>query len=483
MKIKDILLKNSRDQVVLTTFNGDFTTKDILDRVDYYITFFKNEDLTGKKIGLLVPFIPEYLSLVLAVNQLGGTVVPLSWQFRKEDLTAVLKFLNPHIVFTITEFNSFSFGDVFKTWAEKSKKEVIIYQSTDCREWDMNTITGSIQPLEKDKIDFICCSSGSTGTPKGMVVSSETFNFTFEYFNDIIEIKESDCLFLNAPPTTVFGISALLNGIYNGCKVVFPDNFELTKMIKLMEENNCNKLISTPSIFKAIYQVAEGINPQVVKSIEVVGLAGEMVRENYVNLFNLMNDCKFVGMYGSSEIGGAMYCDLRGKIEFNVYKGIDYQINNNELLLKSPASFSYYYKNPELTKEVIDQKGWFYTGDLVQENDNGKIEIIGRKKDMIKKGGQQVIPGEIEQLLAKHEKVKQAVVIGAPHHVFGEQIVAFVVPNEKINNKEELYSYCSSNIARYKVPDHIEIIAEIPVSQGKVDKVSLNKLINRNMKE
>ena len=147
-------------------------------------------------------------------------------------------------------------------------------------------------------------------------------------------------------------------------------------------------------------------------------------------------------------------------------------------MLKSPAAFSHYYQNPQLTKEAFDSDGWFLTGDLVRHTESNKISIIGRKKDMIKKGGQQVIPGEIERVLMSHNKVKQAVGIVVAPRVFGEQIVAYVIldGDEKI---QELYEYCQKRIAGFKVPDYIEEVTEIPLVQGKADKLTLKKMFNQ----
>ncbi|MGG2199779.1 class I adenylate-forming enzyme family protein [Paenibacillus validus] len=464
------------DKVVLTTFSGHYTSRDIQAEMDRYISLLRPLELKGKKVGLLVPAIPSYAALVLAINELGGTIIPLSWQFRKEDLSAVLQFLDPHVVFSINTHNGFPFAEVMEAWAIGSGKETLLYTSDDCKEWKSKAIAGAERALEQDKIDFICCSSGSTGTPKGMVVGIHAFDFSFQLLKDFNELKPTDVVFLNAPPNSVFGIASLLTGIRSGVRIVFPDNFELPRMITLMQETACNKVVSTPSIFKAIYTFGQSLNPDVFKKIEFVGLTGEMMTEDYVKQFDLMQQCKFVGQYGSSELGGAMLCDLRQQLEFTVYDGVQYKVKEDELLLKSPAAFSGYYQNPQLTEQCFDEEGWFYTGDLVRLNEKNKLELIGRKKELIKKGGQQVIPGEVEKVLSQHAGVKQAVVIGAPHPVFGEQIVAFVVPQDDLRT-DDLYAFCRAKIAGYKVPDRIVAIAEIPVAQGKVDKITLRTMV------
>ncbi|MFB5087021.1 class I adenylate-forming enzyme family protein [Psychrobacillus sp. PGGUH221] len=476
--IKEIFFQNNNDGVVLSTFSSNYSANDIKSSMELYIDILQHEDLTGKKIGLLIPHVFSYLSLVLAINQLGGTIVPLSSQFRKEDLTAVLESLDPHYVFTVDEVDGFSFIDTFSLWADKSEKNTKIFRTDDYINWKTKEFAGSNRIFNAEKMDFICCSSGSTGVPKGIVVSAETLQFSLEFIMNVNKMQHGDRIFLNAPPNSVFGICALLSGIYSGAQIVFPDRYDLQGIVKLLEKKKCNKILSTPSIFKSIYQAANVLNPQVLKNLEIVSLTGEMMTDGIVDQFMNMDTCEFIGMYGSSEIGGAMYCNLREKIEFTVGEGIQYKLSENELLLKSPAAFSHYYQNPELTKMAYDTDGWFLTGDIVRESDSNKISIIGRKKEIIKKGGQQVIPGEIEKVLLSNEHVKQAVVFGVPHRVFGEQVVAYVVLEGK-ENVQELYGYCQKQIAGYKVPDYIEVILEIPLIQGKVDKLTLRTMFNQ----
>jgi acyl-coenzyme A synthetase/AMP-(fatty) acid ligase len=478
--IKDILFQNNNNGIVLSTFSNNYSANDIKNLTENYLNLLKNEDLTGKRVGLLIPHVGSYLSLVLAINDLGGTIVPLSSQFRKEDLNAVLETLDPHYVFTVDNVDGYSFVDIFASWAEKSGKETKVFMTDNYTNWYHKQYTGSKRPLLEEKIDFILCSSGSTGVPKGIVVSVEKLQFSFEIIMNVNKIQSRDRVFMNAPTTSYFGICALMCGIYSGSQVLFPDRFDLPNIVKLLSEKKCNKILSTPSIFKSIYQVANILNPSVLKNLELVSLTGEMITEGIVDQFTMLHDCEFTGMYGTTEIGGAMYCDLRDKIEFTVAAGIEYKVIENELLLKSPAAFSHYYKNPALTKEAFDSKGWYLTGDLVQETDSHKIAIIGRKKEMIKKAGQQVIPGEIEKVLMEHEQVIQAVVIGVPHPVFGEQVVAYVV-TEEIESMQELYEFCQKKIAKYKVPDFIESVREIPLSQGKVDKLALRKMFSQRI--
>ncbi|WP_102027421.1 class I adenylate-forming enzyme family protein [Salirhabdus sp. Marseille-P4669] len=473
--ILDNLFQHSEDKVLISTFSGKYNAKNIMDEVHYFVSLLEDKELKKKRVGVLVPKLSTYVALTLAINKLGGTVVPISWQLRKEDLTSVLQFMNPHIVFSVDEHNGFPFGETIENWAKELKMETILYRQTNNSDWSKSEFVGENKPLEEHEITFICTSSGSTGTPKGLVLSADLLDHVYQMLPNYGDFQIADNVLINIPPTSFLGTMYLFYSLHSGTNMLYPETFDFPKMVNLMEENNCNKVISTPSIFKAIYQVAKGLNATIAKNIELVGLGGENVQKDYISQFEDMNDCVFLSLYGTSEAGALASCDLRNSMEFTLVDNADYVIKDGELLTKSKTSFVGYYKNPQLNKEIFDENGFIHTGDIVKEMPGRKFVILGRKKDMIKKGGQQVIPGEVENVLEQHSSVERAVVLGAPHAVYGEQIVAFIIANQQTDTKE-LSHYCTKKIAGYKVPDQIIFIEEVPMVNGKVDKVTLKKM-------
>ncbi|MFC4557780.1 class I adenylate-forming enzyme family protein [Virgibacillus kekensis] len=478
----DTLFDRDSGKAVLATFNGNYTAEAMKEKVHYYEEILKDQELSQKKVGLLVPMIDSYLALFLAVNKLGGTVIPLSWQFRQEDLTNVLDYLDPHIVFTVEVHNGFAFGDAVQTWAESTNRETVVYTAASSNEWARQTYKGETKPLEQNDIPIIVCSSGSTGTPKGLICQPDFVDALYRVLPELTDFQPEDSVLLIAPPTSSAGLAFFLYGIYSGATVAFAESFDFKKMTNLVRDNKCNKIIGTPSIFKAIFQIAKELDPEILKNMKLVGLAGEKITTDYKDQFEFMDDCTFTSMYGNTEAGVIGQSVLEDKVEFTLLKETRHKIKDGELLIKSPTSFGGYYKNPELTKELFDENGWIFTGDMVRETEPGKFEMIGRKRDIIKKGGQQVVPAEVEKILVQYSKVKQAVVLGAPHDVFGEQIVGFIVPSGELDLKDLSY-FCAQRIAGYKVPDHLKVLSEIPVSQGKVDKVTLRKMFMENRTE
>lgn len=136
-----------------------------------------------------------------------------------------------------------------------------------------------------------------------------------------------------------------------------------------------------------------------------------------------------------------------------------------------------YYKNPDATNEVIDEEGWLHTGDLAVMDINGYCRITGRLKDMIIRGGENIYPREIEEFLYSHPKVLDVQVIGVPDETFGEEVMAWIIPKERVSvTLEEIREYCKGKISRHKIPRFIELTDSYPMTaSGKIQKYLLRE--------
>ncbi|MBO1513936.1 class I adenylate-forming enzyme family protein [Metabacillus bambusae] len=466
----------------LSTVRGEYSLEDIKEKRDQFIQLLNGcSEIKGKKVGVMIPQVESFLGLALAVNELGGILIPLSWQFRKDDLTAVLEFLSPHVVFSINENNGFNFEEVLIKWAQETNEECIIYTTSNNTEWVENKFEGDEKPVEKDRIDVIGCSSGSTGIPKGLMLGNENLDSWINDIQDFFELNTEDVFFSILPPTAPVGLATILLSLRKNAHLVIPDSFDPITIGRILDEKSCNKLYCTPSIFKSVYKIVQKTNPGCLQILKKVGFVGEMISQELIDLVDSFPDTQFINSYGSSEGGAMLYSELREK-EMRGFNGVEFKLFNvdgqediGELLARGKGVFSGYYKRPDLTDEVL-KDGWYHTGDLVKSLGNNRYILIERIKNMIKKGGQAVIPGEVEYVLTQHPNVKQAAVIGVPHTLYGEQVIAFVVPEGNLN-VQELYSHCSRKIAAIKVPDKILQIEAIPLIQGKTDRLTLRKMI------
>jgi long-chain acyl-CoA synthetase len=463
------------DKKILSTLVADYSLNEIKIETERYIAMLREfGNIERKKVGLIVPSVLSFTALTLAINQLQGIVIPISPQFRKDDLSSILETLDPHLVFTVREHNGYALGIMVNDWADSSGKSTLIFETDDFLHWSRKEVQGFERDFDQLPIAIMGCSSGSTGVPKGIMITSDYFIFNHASYSLFLDWKEDDSVFSMIPTAGNFGVSLLMSGLYRRSLMVFPETFDFPAMVKRMKEKKCNKLIGTPSLFKALYMFSRGMDPSIMQQLDICGLAGEKIEEQFLANFPDMNT-KFRSLYGLSELAGLMYTDdIRHGFNWKVIPSVAYKVGSDgEIAFNVNSGFLGYYNHLDLTAEVF-RDGWFYTGDLVQAGDGDTLQIVGRKKDLIKKGGQQVVPGEVEGALMKHHQVKQAVVVGIPHPVFGEQIVAFIVADGHLE-EQDIYSFTHNKIASYKVPDIVIFIDKIPVAQGKADKISLRK--------
>jgi acyl-CoA synthetase (AMP-forming)/AMP-acid ligase II len=146
-----------------------------------------------------------------------------------------------------------------------------------------------------------------------------------------------------------------------------------------------------------------------------------------------------------------------------------------EVVIKGPNVLEYYYKQPDLTKAAFDSNGYFYSGDLGKYLENGRLTIVGRRKEMIIRGGFNIYPAELEEQVRLIGNVQDVAVVGIPDEVMGEKIVAFVIPVPGTTlEAKDVVAFCKARVANYKVPNVVHIVKEFPLtSAGKVQKFKL----------
>ncbi len=334
---------------------------------------------------------------------------------------------------------------------------------------------------------IICYTSGTTGKPKGAVLTQENMFWNALNNQYALDITSSDKCLVILPLFHIGGIGLFAFPTFlAGGTVIVPGKFQPKQVLKLIEDLKVTVMMGVPTIFNAL-RSEESFEKTDLKSVRVFCSGGapcpvELIRayhEQGVPLyqgFGMTETSPTVFMLSQEDyqrkIGSigkpVMFCDIdlvdeNGK---SVKQG-----EVGELIIKGGNVFKEYWGLPDKTAEAI-KDGWFYTGDLAYKDEEGFIYIAGRKKDMIISGGENIYPLEVEQVIGEMNGINEVAVIGIQDDKWGEVPIAIVSLKENHSlTGEEIQNYCSSKLAKYKVPKRVVFLEELPKNAtGKLDK-------------
>ncbi len=347
-----------------------------------------------------------------------------------------------------------------------------------------------VTPEDDALIQF---TSGTTALPKGALLYQNAMLRGSYYNNYLLGVTEGANFFSPQPFYHAGGsIQVMLGPVVCGCTVIVQTYFSPEGALHLMEKHKCTVTMGhQPHFIEYLnYPDLKKLNlcleradifapPDIRKRVhEEMGIA-------FLNSPYGMTETHLGGT--SCQVGDPpeKWMNTVGRcmpgIELGIRDREDGTLlpagKTGEACFRGWAVMKGYYDEPEMTAEVLDKKGWLRTGDLAVVDEEGYVRLVGRLKDMIRVGGENVAASDVEEYLLGHEKVKQAVAVGAPERRLGEVVVAFVelkAGNEA--TEEEIVSYCRGGLASFKVPRRVIFVTEWPLSgTGKIQKVALKE--------
>jgi fatty-acyl-CoA synthase len=357
-----------------------------------------------------------------------------------------------------------------------------------------------LQPQDPINIQF---TSGTTGLPKGATLTH------FGILNNAIMVgrnmrfTENDRLCLPVPLYHCFGmVMGVLNCIAHGAAIVLPaDGFDPKAALRAIAEERCTALYGVPTMF-----IAELADPELagtdLSSLRTGIVAGAPCPvELMKRVITDMHMPDVVICYGMTETSpvsfqtscsatleqrvatvGQIQPHLEAKVVDTAGRCVPFG-ERGELLVRGYSVMRGYWNQPDRTAEAIDEAGWMHTGDLATIDAAGHCRIVGRCKDMIIRGGENIYPAEIEQHLYRHPAVEQVAVFGVPDEKFGEIVCAWIVAKAGQSvSAEELATFCRSRIAHYKVPAHIRLVEQLPATvTGKLQKYVMRQAMAKQL--
>ncbi|MHC0039570.1 AMP-binding protein [Pseudoneobacillus sp. C159] len=452
-------------------------------------SFLLSEGVTkGDRIALLAPNHISYFDLLFACQKIGAIFVPINWRLSIEEINDIIIDSSPVLIGVHERFQT-----VISLLSLAVKKFVIGDSDYDVlTSYKMNetVTTTDIRPNEPLLMIY---TGGTTGKPKGVVLTHQSV--LWNAINTIISwnLTKDDKTFTNIPLFHTGGLNALsLPLLLTGGTVVIADQFDAAKAVQYLQFYHCTIVLFIPTMYHMMIQTEEfqradfpymkiflsGGAPCPLEIYEAFWKKGLLFKEGYglteagPNNFYISPEDAF---RKKGSVGKAMMFN-----NVKIMKSHEEEAKENEvgeLWLKGKHCFSHYWNNEEATESAFYDR-WLCTGDLAKKDQDGYYYIVGRKKDLIITGGENVYPIEVEQWLLTHPLVNEVAVIGLPDEKWGESVTAFITSKEPEMLKiAELKSYCSFKLGKYKIPKQFFILSELPKTHvGKIDKKVLKEI-------
>lgn len=450
----------------------------------------------------------EFVAVTLACFKLGAVAAPLGLCFQKDELRDLLEHLESHFHISMAQYRGkprdallresiqgLSLGAVLiggdrslfpelSDWAEQKWPDFPHYQGT-----------GS-------DLAAILCTSGTTQRSKAVMFTHDNIIFSEDGFNRELGLTEQDAIFMPAPLNHATGFHhGILSPMLCGGRIVLQERFCCQNAIDQMNREACTySMGATPFIYDLVARLDE--TGQELPHLRFYVCGGAPVPESLVRRAYDRHHILVCECYGSTESVPHVFVrpeealETLGHWSGRAMQGVEIRIVDDqhhpvppgtvgEEISRGPNVFVGYWKDPVMTDRVLDDHGWYYSGDLCVMDEAGHMKVVGRKKDILIRGGENLNINQIDANLDGCPGILDHAVVGAPDPRLGERICAFVVcaPDQTPVTKEDLIAFLQTrNVPKRLWPERLEYIDAIPRTEsGKVRKQPLEEEIARRM--
>src|SRR4051794_29084974 len=461
----------------------------------------------GDRIGMWSPNNVEWVLVQYATAKAGVILVNINPAYRTNELEYALNQSGCRVLISAPAFKTSDYRAMVEEVRPNlaALEKVIYLESAD---WDGLLGAGADVPVERlrersatlqfdDPIN-IQYTSGTTGFPKGATLSHHNILNNGYFIGEFCGYTERDRVCIPVPFYHCFGmVLGNLAVTTHGACIVLPDAaFEPRSVLEAVEAERCTSLYGVLTMFIAelehpdfdsfdLSSLRTGIMAGSPCPVEVMRKVVDRMHMGEVTICYGMTETAPVSTQTSADDPLERRVSTVGRVhphvEIKVVDPLDGRVvprgEPGELLTRGYSVMVGYWNDPERTAQAIDPARWMHTGDLATMDDQGYVNIVGRSKDMIIRGGENVYPREIEEFLYTHTDVADVAVIGVPDEKYGEEIMAWVQLREgSALSGDELREFCRGKIAHFKVPRYVEIVDEFPMTiTGKVQKFKMRE--------
>lgn len=518
---KTVAMHGSREAAFFAEEGKRLSYAELSEEVDKLARGFIALGLSkGDRIGIWSPNRLEWVLTQFATARIGLIMVNINPAYRLSELEYALSKVECKALVTAVNFKTSSYTGMIQTLAPeldhcvvgalKSEKlphlKIVIkmgaeklpgmYNFEDVKSLassdqrvDLDAITATLLPDEPINIQF---TSGTTGSPKGATLTHFNILNNADCVTTALKLTSDDRLCIPVPLYHCFGmVMGTLGCVTKGAAMVFPgQGFEPGKTLEITSQEKCSALYGVPTMFVAMLEdpnfssydfgsLRTGIMAGAPCPIEVMKKVVSDMNMSQVTIAYGMTETSPVSFQSDVDDSLERRVTTVGRIMPHVeVRIVDEQGETvatgtkGELWTRGYSVMQGYWGEAEKTAETIVEGGWMKTGDLAVLDDQGYCNIVGRVKDMIIRGGENIYPREIEEFLYRNPKIREVQVFGVPSERLGEEVCTWIVlhPDEE-SSEDEIRTYCQGQIAHYKIPKYVRFKEELPMTvTGKPQK-------------
>ncbi len=499
MSIKEILSihQNNKNAVIVYGMNT-ITYCSLYQVVKKHSNNFRLDQMLFRNVGIFLPNSLNYVISYFLVAFIDKVIVPMNTNMKGAEIRNQIEYCELELI--ITDSSNF---DILKKHLKDSRYRINIYliDTMSFEEVGRNEkmiITESMNDLNDTAL--MLHTSGSLSKPKIVMLTNKNLSACSKSIIRSLEIKATDKTLISLPLFLASAnTSQLLTHMYIGATIIIMDAiFTARYFFRLVEKHGITNFTGVPYMMNLILESEQKLNYN-LSSLRFICYGGAPANIDKIRqLMDIFPNISFVHMYGQTEAStrithllppytftklGSVGKPISG-VEIRVVNSYGSDVDNGEIgeiIVQGENVMKGYYKRSEETNETI-RNGWIYTGDLGRFDQDNFLYITGRKRNMIIKGGMNIYPEEIEEVLLRHHQVNEACVTGVKDDIFGEVPIAYIVKKNDYEDipEEELIDYCYTYLTNYKIPHKFSFIKELPkTASGKIDRNSVNLIYNR----
>ena len=437
----------------------------------------------GTPIGIMLPNVPEFASVYYGILRTGAVVVPMNPLLKAREIAYYLGDSGAPVIFAwhVT-------APEVEIGAKEAGAEAILVDPATFPDI-LATASPAPQVIDRAAYDtaVVLYTSGTTGHPKGAELThANLINNVEVSAADLFQLGPDDLIFGGLPLFHAFGQTCTLNAaIMTGASLTVLPRFDAAKALEILADQRVTIFAGVPTMFSALLHVPDRSDYD-VSALRLCISGGAAMPVEVLRQFEDAFDCIVLEGYGLSETSpvasfnhpgrerkpGSIGTPIRG-VEMRVVDASGAEVPQGEvgeIAIRGHNIMKGYLNRPDATAEAVSADGWFRTGDIGRVDEDGYYYIVDRKKDLIIRGGYNIYPREIEEVLYEHPEVAEAAVVGIPHPELGEEVGAAVAlkPGATVTT-DELRSYVKSQVAAYKYPRRVWIVDALP--KGPTGKI------------